>query len=159
MHVEVVLIQKQIPFTVSFIYGLNSHLERVPLWNSIRHLASSIVSPWILLGDFNVVRYPSERLGGSCDWPARMEDLNDCCVEAGLEDLKFTGNLLTWRRGSGQTFLSKKLDRALVNLEWMHSFPESEAAFLQSGYSDHSPIVINTGIQLHQRRTSFKYFE
>ena len=87
-----------------------------------------------------------------------MEDLNDCCEEVGLEDLKYTGNLYTWSRGAEQTYISRKLDRALVNHTWMSSLPEAEAKFLPPGLSDHSPIIINLGMQLYQRRTSFHYF-
>ena len=75
-----------------------------------------------------------------------MEDLNDCCEEVGLEDLKFTGNFLTWSCGSDQNNISRKLDRALVNNDWMTSFTEAEAVFLQPGLSDHSPVVIHTGV-------------
>ena len=60
IHVTVLLIQKQISFQVSFIYGLNSYTERLPLWRCIRQTARVMDSPWMLIGDFNAVRYPSE---------------------------------------------------------------------------------------------------
>ena len=67
------------------------------------------------MGDFNVVRFSSERLGGNLDWPAHMEEFNECCVDAGLDDLRHTGHFLTWSKGEGDGFLLRKLDRALVN--------------------------------------------
>ena len=55
----------------------------------------------LLLGDFNVVRYASERMGGDIGWPPYMEELNDCCVESNRVDVGFSGHLLTWSMGSG----------------------------------------------------------
>ena len=37
--VEVTVLQKQFTFFTSFIYGFNTHLERLSLWESIRQLA------------------------------------------------------------------------------------------------------------------------
>jgi endonuclease/exonuclease/phosphatase family metal-dependent hydrolase len=36
----------------------------------------------------------------------------------------------------------RKLDRVLVNEKWNLNFPLSEARFLPSGMSDHSPMVV-----------------
>ena len=75
-------------------------------------------SSWTILGDFNVIQKPEERDGGDTSWPNYMEELNECCLNAHLDDLRFTGQLYTWSKGSGEGFLARKLDRALVNHSW-----------------------------------------
>ena len=115
--------------------------------------------PWTVLGDFNVVRKAVEMKGGALNWPSYMEELNDCCRDSLLEDLRFSRCHLTWRkRGTGDNALIKKLDRALSNHQWLFDLSESEETFLDPGSSDHSPIVITTGIHLHVRKPPFRFF-
>ena len=116
IHVDVTILQKQLKFSISFIYGLNCYIQRRHLWSSLCALSAGLLSsPWILLGDFNVVRYNTEKLGGNQDWPAYMNELNDCCLSSSLDDLHFAGQLFTWSKGSGSSYLARKLDRSLVN--------------------------------------------
>ena len=42
IHVAVHIIQKQLFFQASFVYGLNSYMERTDLWSSIHNLFSSM---------------------------------------------------------------------------------------------------------------------
>ena len=48
---------------LTIIYGLNSHVERVQLWNKLQTLNVSNY-PWLLTGDFNTVRFTNEKIGG-----------------------------------------------------------------------------------------------
>ena len=158
IHLSAVIIEKQIRFQATFIYGHNTAPKRLPLWNDLLSLRRSL--PWILLGDFNVVRFMNERLGGDPDWPPHMEDLNSCCTEAMLEDLKATSFHYTWdNRSSGDRFLTRKLDRVLVNPDWMSTFPLAKAAFLPAGSLDHSPTVVNLGVELYRRRGDLPFFQ
>ncbi|KAH7866002.1 hypothetical protein Vadar_014134 [Vaccinium darrowii] len=52
-------------FYASWVYGNNLIGDRRSLWGEMISLASSIgTTPWIQLGDFNVVRWRSERFVG-----------------------------------------------------------------------------------------------
>ena len=157
VHVSATLLEKQITFQASFIYGFNTPEERLSLWTDIMNLRGQ--QPWILLGDFNIVRFPTERIGGNMDWPPYMEDLNQCCSEAHLEDLKATRFHLTWdNKGSVEQYKSRKLDRVLVNPAWRSFFPLSEAQFLPPGSSDHSPMTVTAGINIYKHKITFKFF-
>ena len=159
IHVEVLIIQKQVRFYVTFIYGLNCYVQRRNLWDSVRSLSTNLdASPWLLLGDYNVVRFSSERIRGDQSWPNYMNELNDCCNYNSLEDLRFSRQLYTWSKGSGSTYKARKLDRALVNPNWHLTFPEAEAIFHEVGASDHSPILVKLGVQLQIRKPPFKFF-
>ena len=70
MHLAVTVNEKQVAFRASFVYAFNSYLDRVPLWCSLSSIATSAPNlPWIIRGDFNVVRFPSEKVGGNLSWP------------------------------------------------------------------------------------------
>ena len=93
LHLLVQILDTQQQFLVSLVYGMNSSQERLPLWEAICSLyQSSQCLPWVLLGDFNIVRSVSEKEGGDLSWTSAMEDLNTCCSNAELDDLRFIGH-------------------------------------------------------------------
>ena len=53
LHISATIIEKQVTFLGSFVYGHNTSGERMTLWNDISSLRGNL--PWILVGDFNVV--------------------------------------------------------------------------------------------------------
>ena len=96
IHMKVTVIQKQISFFVSFVYGLHSRREQSELWKKLQDFAAVIGNmPWIVLGDFNVVRHPEERVGGNLHWSEASEDLQKCCMDLHLEDLRYSGHYFT----------------------------------------------------------------
>lgn len=60
--------------------------------------------------------------------------------ECGLNDMGFTGDIYTWRRGQ----IRERLDRAVANLLWSELFPQSMLINSESTRSDHRPIVMDT---------------
>ncbi|XP_059669365.1 uncharacterized protein LOC132314526 [Cornus florida] len=135
-------------------------IERQVLWDDITHCSTIFAaSPWLLMGDFNVIPNIGEKHGGSMKWSTAMSDFKDCLQNAELEDLKFCGILYSWSNKSlGDACIAKKLARALVNQKWTSSFPISECNFLTPGISDHSPILVTLDINKPQRRTPFRFF-
>ena len=45
------------------IYGPNADIHRAALWEELSRVRTRWNKAWLLFGDFNVVRYPCERLG------------------------------------------------------------------------------------------------
>ncbi|KAI0499558.1 hypothetical protein KFK09_017764 [Dendrobium nobile] len=54
-----------IPFLLSVIYASNNQVERKVLWEDLRNITPTEGIPWILMGDYNCCRFPSEKLGGN----------------------------------------------------------------------------------------------
>ncbi|KAL4347073.1 hypothetical protein GQ457_17G019390 [Hibiscus cannabinus] len=74
--------------------------------------------------------------------------------DAGLIDMGFSGPQFTWKRGD----LSQRLDRCLCNSRWYSEFVQSEVIHLQRLGSDHRPILLDTGMDSNQRKSSlFRY--
>ncbi|CAL1410372.1 unnamed protein product [Linum trigynum] len=80
-----------------------------------------MVQPWLLVGDFNSILSPSEKLGGAPFDAARIRDFQEVVQDTGLIDLGFEGPAYTWFR----TGLRERLDRGLANNYWATNFPES----------------------------------
>ncbi|KAA8521347.1 hypothetical protein F0562_012015 [Nyssa sinensis] len=151
---------KGIWFYLSVIHGHNSVMDHIRVWSNLRQQASlNNDLPWIVMGDFNVVQFSNERIGGSTDWPPCMEECNNCLINAELEDLKYTSFHLTWTncQYDNDTIL-RKLDRVLANDRWMVDFSNSEVKFLPSSVSDHSPMIVRTRVDVKCKGRSFKFF-
>lgn len=62
-------------------------------------------------------------VGGSRDWPNWINDLDVCINHAEMEDLRLEGQLYTWSNRREEGPILRKLDRAIVNIEWENMFP------------------------------------
>ena len=70
---------------------------------------------WFLVGDFNIIRYLSERLGCESFSPA-MIAFSDFIESNYLVDLPLEGASFTWFRDFRISSMSR-IDRALVSLD------------------------------------------
>ncbi|XP_073151807.1 uncharacterized protein [Henckelia pumila] len=122
-------------FEASFIYALNTPVERRLLWDSLKSRGEGISLPWLLLGDFNCVRFPHERSGGAPIAPREMVDLASCVSQLELSDVNHVGCFFTWFNSA----ISSKLDRFMVNHLWHQSNLDVFSEFVAPGcFLDHA---------------------
>ena len=91
---------------VSIYSPCDIHNKR-SLWEDIKQLRNSHNGGlWCILGDFNNVRNPSERLGhcqrGEGD--NSIKEFNDWIEEMEVDDAPWVGRKFTWFRPNGQVF-------------------------------------------------------
>ncbi|XP_073149348.1 uncharacterized protein [Henckelia pumila] len=134
IHVSVVCLHSQRVFLASFIYGRNSVVAWRPLWDFLINHGENISLPWILLGDFNCVRYPHEKMGGNPIVPKDMADLRNCINRLELSDVNHVGFYYTWF----SLAVSSKLDRVMVNHHWSESNLDVFADFVAPGEKKNS---------------------
>jgi len=160
IHVSVMILATNICFNASIIYGDNNASLREALWSNIVSRSDGWESiPWILMGDFNAIRNQSKRLGGSTTWAGHMDRLETCIREAKVDDLRYSGMHYTWTNQCPENLIMRKLDRVLVNEKWNLTFPLSEASFLPSGMSDHSPMVVKVARNDQNIKKPFRFFD
>ena len=131
------------------------------LWSELKAFSSSLQnSSFIALGDFNITLSPDEisnnKLGWTEDIKAFKRLVDNCC----FVDLRYIGEQFTWsnRRYNREDFSQRKLDRALVNQEWLDKFNDSFAHFQAPGISDHSPIVVHVKSTPKKKGRAFKFY-
>uniref|UniRef100_A0A803P9J0 Reverse transcriptase domain-containing protein n=1 Tax=Cannabis sativa TaxID=3483 RepID=A0A803P9J0_CANSA len=136
-----ILIQQVGKFFVSLVYAFNDEKKREDLWAELEEVALKIDEPWIIMGDFNEILNANERVGKRAQsLPSqRFRDTTEKCK---LANLKFSCSFFTWNnKQKPEERIFSKIDRAMVNTQWLSNFPCSEAVFLPEMAFDHSPIL------------------
>jgi hypothetical protein len=121
----------------------------------LRDIRQRWSNPWCIFGDFNVVRFPSERLRCS-RLTLPMIDFLDFIEDLNLVDLLLSGGgRFTWSSGSANPSFSR-IDRFLIFSDWEDQFPDVVQRLLPRPLSDHHPILLETG-KLTGGKRSFKF--
>eukprot|EP00256_Glycine_max_P043978 XP_006595308.1 uncharacterized protein LOC102667235 [Glycine max] len=113
------------------------------LWQSLsRRKIQFQVNCRCLVGDFNCVRHPSERMGSNHSNPDTnlIAEFNDWLAVMEVDDIPCMGKPFTWVRPNGSC--KSKLDRVLVSYEWLSKWPDSSQFNLERNYSDHCPVIM-----------------
>lgn len=123
---------------VTAIYANPNSIRRPELWHQLNCIASSMHDPWLVGGDFNSILYAEEKRGGSQLSSGICPIFNSWFHANQMVDLPFSGPCFTWARGS----LSKRLDRALSNKDWILKFKNYSVTNLPRVESDHRPVLV-----------------
>ncbi|XP_074288835.1 uncharacterized protein LOC141613986 [Silene latifolia] len=143
---------------VTMVYAFNGSNERQSLWANLSRLANNISGPWAIGGDFNCVLTEDERVGGSFS-RQDAEDFRQCLHQCEVIDSPAMGALYTWNnKHCPADRVYSRLDRFLVNQEWLNDYPLMYAHFLPEGIFDHTPCVVQANATDEKRARPFKYF-
>ena len=150
-------------FTMSAIYADNTVDEKKILWDTLLDVKASLSlhnSPWIIGGDFNEIIHCAEHSSPAFNnITPQMIEFKDCIDELEVRDLRFHGPPFTWSNKQSSDPISKKLDRVMINEEWLLTFPNSLAQFMLPDFSDHTPSLVNLEAALPVAGTRpFKFY-
>lgn len=141
LHCEVDILDKKVLCT--FIYEFNSAHEREELWAAMSQFSANVTLPWLIIGDFNTILHPDERVRIGDSGSTDTRELQNVVSALEVEDLSYSGIFLTWcNKREGNQRIYSKIDRALINSAWCDTFPHSHAVSLAPGMSDHSPCLV-----------------
>ncbi|XP_074276997.1 uncharacterized protein LOC141600652 [Silene latifolia] len=158
IHMEVVDLGTGRQFHLTMVYAFNELLERKLLWQKLCSFQKQIHGAWVICGDFNTVLVPSERLGGNSSIE-EMEDFKNCVDECEVADCPASGSYYTWNnKQEVQARVYSRLDRVLVNHNWLNDNGSVYAHFYCEGIFDHTPCVIQSVIDGTKNRRHFKYY-
>ena len=102
------------------LYGPNADGLRDALCTELDSVRGRWSAAWCLFGDFNITRYPPERLGCSSFSPSMFKFL-DFIERNLLIDIPLVGGEYTWFRDSENPSMSR-IDRVLVFVDWEDHF-------------------------------------
>lgn len=130
-------------FKITAIYARCNAMERLELWEELEDIADHTQIPWIIGGDCNVILTEEEKQGGSSFTNAESVEFTNCIAKCALLELKFTGSTYTWWNGRiEEECIFKRLDRVLVNQEFLDVLPSSIIHHLVRQGSDNAPLHV-----------------
>ncbi|KAJ9542512.1 LOW QUALITY PROTEIN: hypothetical protein OSB04_029018 [Centaurea solstitialis] len=146
-------------FFVTIVYGANDSMVRKELWSGLRQAKVIMgAKPWALMGDFNAMLFPHDGFGGYSRRKACMEDFYHCVEDIEVLDVSYTGIHYTWiQKPKGGDGLHRKLDRIMVNTDFMELFNGTSATFLPHGISDHALGILCIDVGLRKKSKGFKF--
>ncbi|KAL6288610.1 hypothetical protein ACE6H2_006120 [Prunus campanulata] len=127
---------------LSGIYGPCKQRERKRFWEELADLFGYCGEKWCLGGDFNVVRFISEKSNGGRVTKS-MKEFNEFIQDTGLRDPNLLNASFTWSN-LRENAVCRRLDRFLVSNSWDDSFPHARHKALPRTTSDHCPIELDT---------------
>ncbi|GJX90624.1 hypothetical protein Tco_0343950 [Tanacetum coccineum] len=128
----------------SFVYADSLQVRCRHLWEDL-DLHKNMVrgQPWVLIGDFNAALNLKDIFSGSSVMNASMIEFKDCVANIEVVDINASGLYYTWnqklRGGKG---ILKKLDRCMVNMEFINEYVGAYAIYHPYRSSDHAPVVL-----------------
>jgi hypothetical protein len=126
-------------FTVTNVYAPADHRESLNFLHSLPSLAAAFQGPWLLAGDFNLIRSASDK-----NTPITNANLcsafNDTINSMELLELPLTGNHYTWSNKRAVPTLAR-LDRVFHNNALGRVFPSCSLQSLPRPTSDHTPLL------------------
>lgn len=124
------------------MYGPNSGTRRVNFWEELDFIVDSWDGPWCVGGKWNVIRFPSEKLGG-CRITPNMQQFSDRINSNSIINLHLSRAAFTWSNLQRSPLMSK-LDRFLVSMHWLELYLiVSQVAFPKPA-SVHCPILLDS---------------
>ncbi|VFQ84121.1 unnamed protein product [Cuscuta campestris] len=120
------------------------------------NLSSNMKESLRVIGDFNAVLEPQDRIGGNNVTEDETQDFKACMSMCHPEELPSEGSYYTWNNKQTQgSRIYSKLDRVMTNMEWLLQVG-NKTQIIEERISDHCLLLIRTQNQ-ERRNVGFRY--
>ncbi|XP_073358055.1 uncharacterized protein [Aegilops tauschii subsp. strangulata] len=133
------------------IYGPCQGEARERFLDWFKHIYMPDDMQWIIMGDFNYIRYPSNmsRSGGNF---SDMLRFNEAINALALVEIPLKGRSFTWTNMQTAPLL-EKLDWVFTFEAWTSQYPHTVVLPLAKPVSDHIPCLIQIGTHIPKANT------
>lgn len=101
---------------MALVYEKCNSNEILLLWDSLLDLSNIYLVPWIIGGDFKVIRSDEKNLRGLPVTFNETQDFNQCINLCNMEECLFKGSKFTWwNRRTNEDCIFKRLYRVMCN--------------------------------------------
>lgn len=129
--------------TFTGIYASCDRKLRRELWKELAAVYGLNSQPWVIGGDFNVIRFEDEKKGNARNTRV-MRDFSIIISELCLMDSPLHGGSFAWFKGENNQSASR-IDRFLSSESWDEQFKLIKQRVLPRVASDHCPILLECG--------------
>ncbi|GKA13747.1 RNA-directed DNA polymerase, eukaryota [Tanacetum coccineum] len=130
---------KVVLISIIAVYAPHDPRDKRMLWDYLMHVINRWNGEVIIVGDFNEVRYKSDRFGSIFNSQG-ADEFNSFIVNVSLEEVPLGGSTFTWCHESATKM--SKLDRFLVSNNLFTICPHISVITLERYLSDHRPILL-----------------
>lgn len=125
---------------VTSVYGPSQDDLKIPFIGELKNLADAIDKPWIMAGDFNIVRWLIDH---SADYRGMdiMCLFNDLVRETGLIDNQLKNRIYNWSSKRPQPVFSK-LDRVFTSISFSEKISNYHSKCIRDGGLGSCPPLI-----------------
>lgn len=126
------------------IYGWPGSSEKRHTMDLLKRLNEDLVSPWLCMGDFNIVSSGDGKSGGSALNFSRIVEFRKTIESCELREVRFVGDRYTWdNEREGEELIKERLDLAFCNESFLERHPRVVVHHLPRCGSDHCPILVS----------------
>ncbi|XP_026452135.1 uncharacterized protein LOC113352537 [Papaver somniferum] len=126
------------------VSGVHAHVklvQRIFLWSEME-MISEMNKPWIILGEFNAILTPYEKVGGRNPNKSSMLEFSECLDKCELLQAPKTGLQYSWYHcQQGNKRILCTLDRVVFNQKWLQRYEEWGYKVGHRIVSDQSPLL------------------
>lgn len=137
----IIIIGKLIPgeweYAIGVIYGGLIVGDQIQVYQEINNAKETFSCPLLLFGDFNHIVNVSERRNQQYD-SIEMRTFRDWINLSSFIDLQLEGSKYTWSRGNSRG----RIDRCLVEAQWIERFPSIALKGVENIISDHVALSV-----------------
>ncbi|XP_075080165.1 uncharacterized protein LOC142165528 [Nicotiana tabacum] len=119
------------------VYEMHTIQDMMILWEDLKGTMNGINGPSLIMWDFNTIMSIEDRVQGN---PVQE-------IENSEEKFKWTNN-----------HVHSRIDRILVNGEWIQKWLAMEGIIMNPGFLDHCPLKITIDDTKQEGRRPFKFF-
>lgn len=124
----------------------SDHSRTAEFVEDMTSVAASVSGPWIVLGDFNLLRFPHEKNNSNFDY-ARVAVFNSLINSLAWFELPLSDRSFTWSKMHDSPTLAR-LDRVFFNADWDAYFPDSNLASRPRTTSDHFSLLVTADTRI-----------
>lgn len=133
-------------FSITNVYAPADHSLTGEFVADMHDLSPSIAGPWLVVGDFNLIRMHREKNNDRFD-AGRVQTFNTLINAMAWLELPLSDHLFTWTNKHDPPTLAR-LDRAFFDAAWDALFPDSTLSSCPRATSDHFPLVVAASTRL-----------
>ena len=138
---------------ISGIYAPAQPRDKRDFWNHSVELNNAIDLLWCLMGDFNEILYPNEKLGRQPPATTRFHRLNYFLSVINAEYVQVSGRLFIWKKKIHTHLIYERLDRTMIRKDWSTLYPDTYETHGNFSCFDHCPIIMSTQAHLQMAKS------
>ena len=156
-HLDILYKPHNKMYSILGTYCPAQNVEKDPFWSFLTNYVSGLQFPWLLLGDFNEMLSPQDKMGGSPLKSTQLKRLPLFLSTSRAMDIPCLQQAYSWRGISQNNLIFERLDRAISHQSFYNAFGNSTISYGPFTVSDHAPLLFSSNDGTTYRPPPFRF--